>query len=108
MKNKIITSALLTAFISFSGNMFAQELFRADFETYETTPYFFRFGNTGKRGDYKPKSRWMYSHEVIDNPVSAEGNHSGKVLKYASMEARNYGLKFLFDTPISIDDLKVV
>ena len=38
MKNKIITSALLTAFISFSGNMFAQELFRADFETYETTP----------------------------------------------------------------------
>ncbi len=24
------------------------------------------------------------------------------------MEARNYGLKFLFDTPISIDDLKVV
>ena len=108
MKNKIITSALLAAFISFSGNMFAQELFRADFETYETTPYFFRFGNTGKRGDYKPKSRWMYSHEVIDNPVSAEGNHSGKVLKYASMEARNYGLKFLFDTPISIDDLKVV
>ena len=24
------------------------------------------------------------------------------------MEARNYGLKFLFDTPIGIDDLKVV
>ncbi len=109
MRNKIITSVLLAASISFSGNMFAQELFRADFETYKTTPYFFRFGNTGKIGDYKPKSRWMYSHEVIDNPVaSAEGNKSEKVLKYTSMEARNYGLKFLFDTPISIDDLKVV
>ena len=42
MKNKIITSVLLAASISFSGNMSAQELFRADFETYETTPYFFR------------------------------------------------------------------
>lgn len=109
MKNKIITSVLLAASISFSGNMSAQELFRADFETYETTPYFFRFGNKGKLGDYKPKSRWMYSHEVIDNPVpSAEGNNSAKVLRYSSMEARNYGLKFLFDTPIGIDDLKVV
>ena len=55
MKNKIITSVLLAASISFSGNMSAQELFRADFETYETTPYFFRFGNKGKLGDYKPK-----------------------------------------------------
>ena len=71
MKNKIIASVLLAASISFSGNMSAQELFRADFETYETTPYFFRFGNKGKLGDYKPKSRWMYSHEVIDNPVAS-------------------------------------
>lgn len=54
MKNKIITSALLAAFISFSGNMFAQELFRADFETYETTPYFFRFGNTGNGETINP------------------------------------------------------
>lgn len=107
MKNKIITSVLLAASISFSSNMSAQELFRADFETYETTPYFFRFGNKGKLGDYKPKSRWMYSHEVIDNPV-AEGNNSAKVLRYSSMEARDYGLKFLFNTPIGIDDLNVV
>ena len=68
----------------------------ADFETYDTTPYFFRYGNSGnsKMDDYYP--RWAYSHVVIDNPVKGEENMSSKVLEYTSMEARNYGLKFRF------------
>lgn len=68
----------------------------ADFETYDTTPYFFRYGNSGssKIDDYYP--RWAYSHIVIDNPVQSEENTSSKVLEYTSMEARNYGVKFRF------------
>lgn len=108
MKNKIITSVLLAASISFSGNLRAQELFRADFETDTTTPYFFRFGNKGDAKTYNYKPRWMYSHEVIDNPVASEDNNSGKVLKYTSMEARNYGLKILFNTPVDINELTIV
>ena len=58
----------------------------ADFETYDTTPYFFRYGNSGssKIDDYYP--RWAYSHIVIDNPVQSEENTSSKVLEYTSME----------------------
>ena len=78
----------------------------ADFETYDKTPYFFRYGNSGgsKIDDYYP--RWAYSHEVIDNPVKEEGNTSSKVLEYTSMEARNYGLKFRFSEIVDIDNLK--
>lgn len=109
MKNKIITSALLAAVFSFSFDLSAQELFRADFESYETTPYVFRFGNnvtTYSNYNYKP--RWMYSHEVVENPVASDVNNSANVLRYTSMEARDYGLKVLFDDPIDIDELKTV
>ena len=78
----------------------------ADFETYDTTPYFFRYGNSGnsKMDDYYP--RWAYSHVVIDNPVKGEENMSSKVLEYTSMEARNYGLKFRFSETVHMDELK--
>ena len=78
----------------------------ADFETYDTTPYFFRYGNSGssKIDDYYP--RWAYSHIVIDNPVQSEENTSSKVLEYTSMEARNYGLKFRFSETVDIDELR--
>lgn len=78
----------------------------ANFETYDTTPYFFRYGNSGssKIDDYYP--RWAYSHTVIDNPVKGEGNSSAKVLEYTSMEARNYGLKFRFPESIGTNKLK--
>ena len=78
----------------------------ADFETYDTTPYFFRYGNSGssKIDDYYP--RWAYSHIVIDNPVQSEENTSSKVLEYISMEARNYGLKFRFSETVDIDELR--
>ena len=78
----------------------------ADFETYDTTPYFFRYGNSGssKIDDYYP--RWAYSHTVIDNPAKSEGNSSSKVLEYISMEARNYGLKFRFSKAVDMDKLR--
>lgn len=100
---------MFASLLSLCGTTTAQELFRADFETYETTPYFFRFGNKGKLGEHTYKPRWMYSHEIIDNPVvSNDGNPSAKVLKYSSMEARNYGLKFLLSKSVSIDNFKEV
>lgn len=82
------------------GTMFA------DFETYDTTPYFFRHGNTGssKIDDYYP--RWAYSHSVADNPAKSEANPSSKVLEYTSMEARNYGLKLRLAEVISINNLR--
>lgn len=76
-----------------------------DFETEATTPYFFRFGNRGSAKEYTYKPRWVYSHEVVDNPVAGSLNSSAKVLKYTSMEARNYGLKIRFTTPVAVDDL---
>lgn len=82
------------------GTMFA------DFETYDMTPYFFRYGNSGdsKINDYYP--RWVYSHEVVDNPVKNNDNTSNKVLEYTSMEARNYGLKFRFSQAMDIDKVR--
>ncbi|MEY8686012.1 hypothetical protein AB9N12_07670 [Bacteroides sp. AN502(2024)] len=78
----------------------------ADFETYSTTPYFFRYGNSGgsKMNNYYP--RWIYSHVVTDNPVKNEENPSSKVLEYTSMEARNYGLKFRFSKAADINDVR--
>lgn len=78
----------------------------ADFETYNTTPYFFRYGNSGgsKIDDYYP--RWIYAHMVAGNPVKNEENPSSKVLEYTSMEARNYGLKFRFPKVAGINDVK--
>lgn len=78
----------------------------ADFETYDTTPYFFRYGNSGnsKMNDYYP--RWVYAHVVTDNPVKDEANPSSKVLAYSSMEARNYGLKFRFVQVKDVDGVR--
>lgn len=78
----------------------------ADFETYDTTPYFFRYGNSGnsKMNDYYP--RWAYSHKVVDNPFKDAENPSSHVLEYTSMEAKNYGLKFRFSETIGIDKLR--
>jgi hypothetical protein len=89
-----------------------EDLHLGDFETYETTPYIFRYGNqapsnTGSDGNtYEP--RWRYSHTVIDNPVANAENNSAKVLKYTSMEAKNYGLKILFPQAIALDKLKKI
>lgn len=79
----------------------------SDFESYETTPYFFRYGNQGNQDMNSYKPRWVYSHEVIDNPYLV-GNNSAKVLKYTSMEARNYGLKFRFGVSPTIDEVKSI
>lgn len=78
----------------------------ADFETYDTTPYFFRYGNSGssKISDYYP--RWVYSHAVADNPMKSQDNSSAKVLEYTSMEARNYGLKFRFSEMASVGSVR--
>lgn len=81
----------------------------ANFETDNTTPYVFRYGNNVtdyKTYDYYP--RWAYSHTVVDNPVKNTDNSSSKVLEYTSMEARNYGLKFRFTDAMSVDRLKGV
>jgi hypothetical protein len=78
-----------------------------DFESYETTPYLFRYGNKGKQKMNSYKPRWVYAHEVVDNPVKT-GNASGKVLEYTTMEARNYGLKFRFIKPVPINELQSV
>lgn len=79
----------------------------ADFETYDTTPYFFRYGNNVTAyTNYEYYPRWIYSHTVVDNPLKNESNSSSKVLEYTSMEARNYGLKFRFSEALDIDGLK--
>lgn len=103
MRNLYLVIALL---IAFQFQVFSQEVIDNDFETYETTPYYFRFGNRGSQNEYTYKPRWMYSHEVVDNPFVEQGNTSSKVLHYTSMEAKNYGLKFLFDSPIDINDVQ--
>lgn len=106
MKNIFLPLSFLFFLLTSTAHTYSQALFCANFESYESTPYFFRFGNRGSRSEYTYKPRWMYSHEVTDNPFIGNGNQSAKVLKYTSMEAKNYGLKFLFDTPVNIDDLQ--
>lgn len=80
----------------------------ADFEKDDTSPYYFRYGNKGSQTyeDYLP--RWKYDYSVVDNPFKTQQNSSPKVLKYESMEAREYGIKLRFQTPLSLKDFKGV
>lgn len=78
----------------------------ADFDTYDTTPYFFRYGNSGNSKSYDYYPRWIYSHTVVDNPLKNDDNSSSKVLEYTSMEARNYGLKFRFKEAMDMSKLR--
>lgn len=83
-----------------------KEIKIGDFETGNSSPYVFRFGNKGTAKDfidYKP--RWVYSHTVVSNPAVENENLSSQVLKYTSMEARNYGIKILFANPVPLSDL---
>lgn len=50
----------------------------------------------------------MYSHEVIDNPVSAEGNHSGKVLEICLYGSTQLRIEISLWHAYLHDDLKVV
>lgn len=84
----------------------AKGILFADFETYDTTPYFFRYGNSGNSKIYDYYPRWAYSHAVVDNPVKDKENASSKVLEYISMEARNYGVKFRFSKVVGMDELR--
>jgi hypothetical protein len=80
----------------------AQNNFTADFETFDSTPYYFRFGNNTNVSFYP---RWKYSHLISDNPLVNLLNNSSKVLKYSTLDARTYGLKFLFPAPLNLDDI---
>lgn len=101
MKN-LIYSVL---FIICTYSLYAQATLPiSDFESNETTPYLFRYGNKGNQDMNSYKPRWVYAHEVVDNPFS-NGNNSSKVLRYMSMEARDYGLKFRFAAPLTVDEV---
>ena len=83
-----------------------KEMDIATFETYNQTPYFFRFGNKGGKAiDLTYKPRWVYSHQVVKNPVKGTANNSEYVLQYTSMEAQNYGLKIRFNSPIAVKEI---
>jgi hypothetical protein len=99
MKNIFI---LLFIFVFSSQISVAQNSFTCDFETFDSTPYYFRFGNSTSVTYYP---RWKYSHQVVDNPLINSNNSSAKVLRYSSLEARWYGLKFKFSAPLNIDDI---
>jgi hypothetical protein len=79
--------------------------FAADFETFDTTPYVFRYGNNASVNYYP---RWQYSHETVDNPLVDTRNPSSKVLRYTSLEARNYGLKIRFPVALYLDDIDTI
>lgn len=86
----------------------------ANFESESMTPYFFRYGNNignsdrGQEIDLSYKPRWIYSHEVVNNPVKTDLNNSEKVLKYTSAEVRNFGIKIRFSESYSPGDIKNV
>ncbi|MDR1119869.1 MAG: T9SS type A sorting domain-containing protein [Dysgonamonadaceae bacterium] len=79
--------------------------FVADFETFDTTPYVFRYGNNANVNYYP---RWQYSHETVDNPLIDVRNPSSKVLRYTSLEARNYGLKIRFPSALYLEDIDTI
>lgn len=79
------------------GSMFA------NFETYDSTPFYFRYGNE-ENPEYYP--RWKYSHNVVNNSFINEDNSSTKVLEYTSMEVKNFGLKFRFFETKKVENLK--
>lgn len=78
----------------------------ADFEKDETSPYYFRYGNKGSQTyeDYLP--RWKYDYSIVENPFKTKENSSAKVLKYESMEVRDYGIKLRFKNPLFLQDFK--
>lgn len=78
----------------------------ADFESEETSPYFFRYGNSGTQIiDLEYKPRWVYSYKISENPKKDKTNPSSNVLECQSMEARNYGIKFSFQSSISASSI---
>ncbi|MEI8273221.1 MAG: T9SS type A sorting domain-containing protein [Paludibacter sp.] len=99
MKN--ILTTVLIIFFCCQINI-AQNTFTGSFETFDSTPYYFRFGNSTSITYYP---RWKYSHQVVDNPLINSANSSAKVLRYSSLEARWYGLKFKFSAPLNIEDI---
>lgn len=84
------------------STMSGQNTFDADFERFETSPYFFRFGNNSSTTWYP---RWKYSHTISPNPLTSNRNNSSFVLRYSSLEARWYGLKIKFPAPLNIGDI---
>ena len=97
-----------------NGNTQDKGYMVANFESENMTPCIFRFGNNigaAKRGqeiDLNFKPRWVYSHEVVANPVKDEANNSERVLKYTSMEVRNFGIKIRFPETYAPTDIKNV
>lgn len=97
-----------------NGNVQDKGYVVANFESESMTPCLFRFGNNigaAKRGqeiDLNFKPRWVYSHEVVANPVKNEANNSDRVLKYTSMEVRNFGIKIRFPEAYAPTDIKNV
>ncbi|MCD7973052.1 MAG: T9SS type A sorting domain-containing protein [Candidatus Azobacteroides sp.] len=102
---KKIIFLFVSVLISNTYYLFSQTDFSADFDTFDTTPYVFRFGNN-TNPDYYP--RWQYSHLVVDNPLINADNPSEKVLEYTSLEARWYGLKVRFSAPMNISDIDTI
>ncbi len=101
---KPITLILSILFLSFSYS-YGQHVFYADFETFDSSPYFFRFGNNTGIHHFP---RWQYSHELVENPLKNTVNSSEKVLKYTSLEARWYGLKIKFPSPLNFSDMDTI
>ncbi len=95
-------------FLCFSANEVEAQSLAYDFETYDTTPYYFKYGNEGDCDDIDYKPRWCYSHEEVENPLVDDVNPSATVLKFSTQEARNYGIKFRFGSTIDIDDLEQI
>jgi hypothetical protein len=83
----------------------SQADFVVDFETFESTPYVFRYGNNASINYYP---RWQYSHETVDNPLIDTRNHSSKTLRYTSLEARNYGLKIRFPAALHLENIDTI
>lgn len=98
---KFVLTSLVITFLSIL-TITGQNNFNADFESFETTPYFFRFGNNSSTTWYP---RWKYSHNVSPNPLINNQNNSATVLKYTSLEARWYGLKIKFPAPLNFDEM---
>lgn len=102
---KPIYLSLGLMFFPFLESICQNNMLQYDFESYDTTPYFYKFGNN-KNVDYYP--RWQYSHQVTSNPLQSSENNSLNVLQYTSLEARKYGLKIRFQSPLNIEDIETI
>ena len=96
-----------------NGNTQDKGYMVANFESENMTPCIFRFGNNigaAKRGqeiDLNFKPRWVYSHEVVANPVKDEANNSERVLKIHHLwKVRNFGIKIRFPETYAPTDIK--